>query len=258
MVKRNKYINTKISIITVVKNGALFIESAINSYKSQNYLNKELIVVYSKSSDETLKILKRLKKKKIINKLIIDNHSKNKYGSLNKGIKASSGDVIGILHADDVYPNTNVLKIIAKSFQKNYDILFGNIFFVNKNNKNKITRIWKESKFYTYKLYLGWMPPHTSTYIKSSILKKFNYSKDYTISADYDLMLFLFKKNYKTFFLDKYLCKMRNGGTSTDLNFLYVKLKEDIKVTIKNFGIFFIFVLLFKRLRKVHQFLILN
>ena len=42
---RNK--NKKISVITVVKNGIPYIEEAIKSYKSQNYSNKELIVVYS-------------------------------------------------------------------------------------------------------------------------------------------------------------------------------------------------------------------
>ncbi len=250
--------NKKISIITVVKNGIPFIEQAIISYKNQTYSNKELIVVYSKSEDQTLKVLKKYKKKKIINKLILDKQSKNKYRSLNLGIKASSGNIIGILHADDLYHNNNVLKEVANNFQNECDILFGDIYFVQRKNIKIKTRIWKESNFNPYKLYFGWMPPHTSTYIKSSILKKYNYSTNFTIAADYNHMILLFKKNYKFMHLKKYLCKMRDGGTSRDFKHLNIRLAEEIKITFKYFGILFIFVLILKRLRKLNQFLIIK
>ena len=248
----------KITVITVVKDGIPFIESAITSYINQNYHNKELIIVYSKSSDQTLKVLQKFKKRKIIDKLILDNQSKNKYISLNLGIKASSGDIIGILHADDLYPNRDVLKDVAKSFHNGHDIVFGDIYFVKRENTRIKTRVWKESKFFPYKLYLGWMPPHTSTYIKSSVLKKNNYSRKFTIASDYDLMISIFKKNYKCLHINKFLCKMREGGTSTDFKHLYIRINEEIKITIKNFGIFFIFVIFFKRLRKLNQYLFLK
>ena len=47
---------SKITIITAVKNGMPYIEDSINSFHSQNYKNKELIVVYSKSVDGTEKL----------------------------------------------------------------------------------------------------------------------------------------------------------------------------------------------------------
>ena len=53
----------KISIIMVVKNGLPFIKSAINSYNSQKYKNKELIIVCSPSFDGTEKFLINLKKR---------------------------------------------------------------------------------------------------------------------------------------------------------------------------------------------------
>ena len=48
----------KISIVTLVKNGMPFIEDSINSFNLQKYSNKELIVVYSNSEDNTYKLLK--------------------------------------------------------------------------------------------------------------------------------------------------------------------------------------------------------
>ena len=60
----------KISIITVVKNGMPFLKDAIKSFELQKYRNKELIIVYSKSIDETENYINSLSKKnyKIVGK----------------------------------------------------------------------------------------------------------------------------------------------------------------------------------------------
>ena len=123
----------KISIITVVKNGMPYLKSALKIFHKQKYKNKEIIIIYSKSTDGTLEFLKKNKKK--YNKLIIDKDSKNKFGSLNIGIKKSKGDVVGILHSDDIYPNNNILEDIMKIFNnKKIDIVYGNTVFCKKEN----------------------------------------------------------------------------------------------------------------------------
>ena len=58
-------INKKISIITVVKNGMPYLKNSIKSFKLQNYNNKELIIVYSKSNDETESFLNDIKDENI-------------------------------------------------------------------------------------------------------------------------------------------------------------------------------------------------
>ena len=67
-----------------------FLEDSLESFKLQNYQNKELIVVYSKSEDMTFHLLKS---KKFIKKILIDN-SNNLYGSINIGLKYAKGDLI--------------------------------------------------------------------------------------------------------------------------------------------------------------------
>ena len=54
----------KISIITVTKNSEKFLKRNINSVLNQNYKNYEHIIVDGNSTDKTLKILKKYKKKK--------------------------------------------------------------------------------------------------------------------------------------------------------------------------------------------------
>ncbi len=243
----------KISIITVVKNGMPYLKSALKIFHKQKYKNKEIIIIYSKSTDGTLEFLKKNKKK--YNKLIIDKDSKNKFGSLNLGIKKSKGDVVGILHSDDIYPNNNILKDIMKIFNnKKIDIVYGNTVFCKKENQNKIIRIWKSNKFKYSDLKYGWMPPHTTLYISKKIISKNLYSLKYPISGDYKFILDLFsKKNIKTEYLNKNLIKMRSGGDSTRINNIAKKFIEDIKIAKKYFKFYYICII-FKILRKIKQF----
>ncbi len=243
----------KISIITVVKNGMPYLKSALKIFHKQKYKNKEIIIIYSKSTDGTLEFLKKNKKK--YNKLIIDKDSKNKFGSLNIGIKKSKGDVVGILHSDDIYPNNNILEDIMKIFNnKKIDIVYGNTVFCKKENQNKIIRIWKSNKFKYSDLKYGWMPPHTTLYISKKIISKNLYSLKYPISGDYKFILDLFsKKNIKTEYLNKNLIKMRSGGDSTRINNIAKKFIEDIKIAKKYFKFYYICII-FKILRKIKQF----
>ena len=86
----------------------------------QDYKNKELIIVYSKSDDGSFEYLNNKKTKNI--KIYFLN--KNLYSCLNYGIKKSKGEVIGILHSDDILYDKNVLSDVAKSFIKRRQILF--------------------------------------------------------------------------------------------------------------------------------------
>jgi glycosyltransferase len=240
----------KISIITVVKNGMPFLKESINSFNNQNYKNKELIIVYSKSTDSTVEYIKKNKKKNF--RIIKDIKSKNKFGPLNLGIKKSNGNIIGILHSDDFYPRKNVLSNIVQTFKsKKCDVVYGNLLFC-KTNKKKIVRKWLSGKFNRQSLKFGWMPPHTTIYVNSKDIKKNLYSLKYPISGDYKFILELFNKKLKFIFLNKYLCTMRVGGDSTKIENLFKKLKEDMSIA-KLYYDNYIICIICKILRKVNQ-----
>lgn len=247
----NKMESLKISIITVVKNGMPYLEEAIKSFNIQTYKNKEHIIVYSQSNDNTENYLLSLQDKKIIK----DKFSTNKFGSLNLALKYSTGDYIGILHADDFFNNQNTInQVMSFLLKKKSDVLYGNIKFCSKLDINKITRIWKSNDFDRSSLKYGWMPPHTSIFARKRILEDNPYSEKYLISGDYDFILKIFlNKNYKISFLDQYLITMRTGGDSTNFKSLYKKLKEDLAIS-KNFFKHFILCIILKILRKLNQF----
>ena len=126
--------NPKITVITVVKNGMPYIEDSINSFNNQTYKNKELIIVCSKSFDGSEVFFKKNKNK--INKLIFDKKSLNKYEAINLGIKKASGNLIGVLHADDFFAKNNILEKVAQEYSKHksVDLIYGNVLYCKRNN----------------------------------------------------------------------------------------------------------------------------
>ena len=83
---------------------------------------------------------------------------------MNFGIRKSRGDIIGILHSDDIF-SKNVLSNIATSFKKeNADLVYGNIIY-SKNDLTIYKRSWSNiSLLNNYDL-----PPHTGVFIKKNI-----------------------------------------------------------------------------------------
>ena len=240
--------NPKISIITVVKNGMPFLEDCLLSFKKQKYKYKELIVVYSKSEDNTLDILM---KNKFIDKVIVDENSSNLYSSINKGILSCKGDLIGILHSDDIFYSDDILNKIAANYIKNkFDIGYGDIIISQKNNLSKVIRTWTSSLKSNKSFKYGWMPPHTSLFI-SHDLKNLHYSNKYSISSDYEYLIKVFKKSKKKVYFNFCTTIMRTGGLSNAK--LFLKFKEDIQISKKYFKFNYIVILL-KVIRKLYQF----
>ena len=246
----------KISVITIVKNGMPFIKSTVKSFNLQNYSNKELIIIYSDSEDGTENYLKNLKQDNIIIEKEISFH--NRYAALNQGIKLLNGEIFGILHADDVFFNSDTLSLVGEKFNHNYDCIYGNILFSQNNNIKKIKRIWKSNDFKRDNLKYGWMPPHTSIFLKKEKLLEKPYNENYLISADYDFILKVFmRKDINIGFLNEYLSIMRLGGDSTKLSNFFLKFKEDIKISKNYFKYYYICVFL-KILRKINQLQLFN
>ena len=73
--------------------------ASVESFKKQKYKNKELIIIYSKSDDHTDEYLKTIQN----NNIKSYNFNGNIYASMNFGIRKSRGDIIGILHSDDIF-----------------------------------------------------------------------------------------------------------------------------------------------------------
>src|SRR3990170_6045113 len=131
----------KVSIITVSLNSCDTIEDSIQSVLNQKYENIEYIIVDGGSSDGTVEIIQKHQDK--IAKWVSE-YDKGIYHALNKGIGLATGDIIGFLHADDVYAHNLVIDLIV-SRMMNYDTesCYGDLLYVHKKDINKTIRYWK-------------------------------------------------------------------------------------------------------------------
>ena len=112
-----------------------FLKSAIKSIKIKKIENVEHIIVCSPSTDGTETYLNTLSNVKII----MDKDSTTRYGSINKGINIASGDIIGLLHADDIFYDELTLYKILQQFHDKNDVIYEIFFFVIKKIYQKLT-----------------------------------------------------------------------------------------------------------------------
>ena len=220
----------KVSVITAVFNGAKTIQDCIKSVSGQIYPNIEHIIIDGGSTDGTLEVIKRYTEKRVN---IVSEPDKGIYDALNKGIRQASGEVIGLLHSDDFYAHDRVIEKVADIFMKyNIDSCYGDLQYVDKNNPDKVIRYWKSSQYRHGKFKYGWMPPHSTFFVKKEIYNKYGYfNTNFKIAADYELMLrFLEKHKISTYYTPEVFIKMRIGGTSNrNIKNLIIKSNEDYR-----------------------------
>ena len=246
----------KVSIITVTYNSAQTLEHTIRSVLSQTYPNIEYIIVDGKSGDGTLDIIDRYRNKI---STFISEKDKGLYYALNKGIELATGDIIGIIHADDFYIHNDVITKVAQTFKSNQaDAVYANLYYVDKNNTDKIIRTWRSGAFKVSNFLWGWMPPHPAFFAKKDCYTKYGlFNTTLRSAADYEIMLrFLFKNNIKTAYLPEFIVKMRVGGQSNASINNRVKANNEDRMAWKLNDLKpYFFTLTLKPLRKIVQFL---
>jgi len=205
----------KVSIITVVLNNAEYIEACIQSVINQDYENIEYIVIDGGSTDGTIDVIKKYEDKITV---WISEPDDGMYYAINKGIDMSSGDIIGMLHSDDLYIDAHVISNVVRKFGKdNVDSVYADLVYVERNNLSNIVRYYDSSVFRVSKFAYGWMPAHPSCFIRKNVYAKYGlYKTDYIIAADYELLVRFYAKHRVSYsYLPKVIVKMRSGGLST-------------------------------------------
>lgn len=220
----------KISIITSCYNREKTIRGAIESVLSQDYPDIEYIVVDGASTDGSLSIINEYRDRI---STVISEPDNGMYEAINKGIRAATGDVIGLLHSDDFFYDNHVIsRVVEKITETGADFLYGNGLFVNSENTDKVIRKWIGGTYRTWKVRHGWLPLHPTCYIKrDAIDKRGLYNETYKIAADSDFLFrYLLGGDMTVTYLNEYIVRMRMGGLSTDSKKRKQMWKEDIRM----------------------------
>ena len=220
----------KVSLITTCYNRAATIKGSIESVLGQDYPDIEYIVVDGASSDGTLDVVSQYKDKITT---IISEPDKGMYEAINKGLRAATGDIIGLVHSDDWLFSPSVISHVVECFNNTgADFLYGDGIFVKPDDNSSVVRKWLGGAYRLWKVKHGWLPLHPTCYIKRDVLlRKGFYNETYKIAADSDLLLrLLLPGDLNVVYLQENIIKMRMGGLSTNSEKRRQMWREDERI----------------------------
>lgn len=216
--------NPLVSIVTPVLNGETHIEQTICSVTNQTYKNIEYIIIDGGSTDNTLDIIKKYKRK--IDKIVCEKDS-GIYDAMNKGIQVSKGDLIGIIASDDFFQSDTVQLVVdCVQNEHNIGIIHGNMVYIKMDGRLKtiIPPVhYAKSIFCHPTCFVS-----KETYIKIGL---YNHHMD--VCADYDFFLRALKNGIKIKYIDKVLATHRSGGFAYQHDHIY-KAKQRISSLLLN------------------------
>lgn len=198
----------KVSIITVVYNGAKTIEQTIKSVLEQTYTNIEYIVIDGGSDDGTQQIVEKYRDSIAC---FISEADDGIYDAMNKGIQLAAGDIIGFINSDDWYARDAVENAVSCFMLEEAEIVYGKVVNVYPGGeertapKEPLEALWYEMAV-----------PHPTVFIKKDVYERFGvFCPRYRLGADYDLLLRLYSQHVKFGYVDRIIAYFRMGGLST-------------------------------------------
>ncbi len=245
---------TTVSVVTAVRNGAATLPAMLESLRVQNHPQIEHVVQDGASEDATLAVLAAAG---VVRGAIVSEPDGGIYDAINRGIARATGDVVGLLHADDQLADAQVLADIAAAFaDPEIDGVYGDLEYVARDDPARVIRRWTAGAFDPAALRRGWMPPHPTLYLRREVFARAGlYDTSYRISGDYDAMLrFLTRGQLRLAYLPRVMVRMKMGGTSNrSMAQMLQKSREDYRA-IRRHGVGGVGTLLAKNVSKLGQF----
>ena len=208
-IELNNHHRPLVSIVTVVRNGGPLLEKTIRSVLAQDYDNIEYIVIDGASTDNTVEIIKKYEQEI---DYWVSEPDRNADEAINKGVRKSRGELVGIITCGDWYEPDTVSSVVRTFLaDRSIDLIYGNM--------NR----WRGDKL----LYLA-CPPADLDKLRRSMVLNFldcfitkrsyetygQYVQQYRVATDYELLLRFYCQGLKFKYLNKVLANMIAGGNS--------------------------------------------
>jgi glycosyltransferase involved in cell wall biosynthesis len=221
----------KISIVTPSFNQGQFLSDAIESVASQNYSNKEHIIIDAQSTDKTLEVIKSYEH--LPHLKWVSEPDQGQADAINKGFKMASGDVVAWLNADDYYLADTFSKV-ANIFERNSqtNIVYSDTMLVDKNKKR--LRIKKDHPFDDgVLLYYGCYIQSTTTFFSKCIIDAGHLLDiSYKTCMDYEYFVRLANLGYRFEYVPDVFAAFR--WHDSNVSVVYPKKRREETVRIKH------------------------
>ena len=193
--------NELASILITNFNKDKYLNDTIQSCLAQNYKKKEILIFDDKSTDNSLKILKKYKKIKVLKneKKKFVSGPLNQINGIKELFKKSKGEVIFLLDSDDFFKK-NKIKNIMNLYSKDKNLNFVQDIPYSVKDKRMIKLKYKNHFF---SIWPSFYPTSTISVRKEFFLKFLNYlepKKFPNLEIDARLCIFAFlSKSFKTY-----------------------------------------------------------
>jgi len=223
----------KISIITVVYNGAATLEKTIKSVASQTYSNIEHIIVDGGSTDGTVDIIKA-HSGEIAG--WISEKDDGIYDAMNKGIGMSEGDYLWFINSgDEIYSPETLERIFNVRNAPFHDIYYGGTVMIDNAGNEIGSRRLKPPASLSWKdLRNGMLVSHQSIIVSKKVAPL--YDTRYRFSADFKWCLLALKNADRIINTHQVLSRFLDGGI-TKQN-IVAGLKERFSIMSRYYGFF--------------------
>ena len=204
----------KVSVITVCLNAEKTIAETLQSVAKQSYKDIEHIIIDGASTDSTLEVIKANESR--VSKLVSE-PDQGLYDAMNKGLAIVSGDIVGILNADDIYQDSQVVECIVQQFEDgSIDATYADLVYVDQENTQKVRRKYTSGLYQSGQCFDGWMPAHPTLYIRREAHEKIGpYNLKVGAQADLEYCARAFELHHIcTRYVDQTWVRMRLGGIS--------------------------------------------
>lgn len=214
----------KISIITISYNNAQYIEETIKSVISQNYKNKEYIIIDGNSTDNTMDIIDKFRSAIDV---VVHESDTGISNAFNKGIGKSTGDIIGIVNSGDIMlPGT--LELLAGQYEEHIDLYRGQeIVRDDQTGKEYVL----SPSFRYPRLSFPFNCCHMGTFIARKAFEKYGlYDERFQIGMDKELLFRFHRFGAKEKRLVGLYGLFRRGGISQNPEYDDKKIEETVNI----------------------------
>ncbi len=213
----------KLSIITICRNAGDGLRDAVDSVLRQSRLPDDYVIQDGISSDASVARLLDGLQNRECDLRIRSEADLGVYDALNRAISRAKGDVIGLLHAGDVYAHDAVLATVMRAFGQGAEAVYGDLQYVGeqKDGGRTVVRHWRSGEYQRHKLRWGWMPPHPTLFLRRDVYERVAlaagvyFDPAFRCAGDYDLILRLFPLlRVPPVYIPEVFVQMRMGGIS--------------------------------------------
>lgn len=233
------------SIIIPTYNSAKTIKACLSSILDQQLGDFEILIVDGLSTDETLSIAQSFNDQRI---KIISEKDKGIYDAMNKGVDLAKGKWFYFLGSDDSLQNPNVLNEVKPAIDTNPKSLFlyGDVL----TSANYVQRY----KDHTYQKLINLNICHQAIFYHHTLFEQYRYDLKYTICADWDLNLKVFRQKNNPIYLNKVIANYSLDGASNNWGNHpdFVKNFKPLAMVLRYRSVFyFTYLYILKQLKKI-------